>query len=61
MAIKRVVNIRITTPIKSMHVNPKTKGVYMGWITDANNVEHLFTDDGRYERHEIGKKNTKKK
>lgn len=35
--------------------------VYMGYIIDANNVTHLFTDDGRYVRSEIGKKDTTKK
>ena len=61
MPTKKEITIKIATPIKSMSVNPPQKMVYMGWIVDANNVTHLFTDDGRYERSEIGKKTTTKK
>ena len=61
MATKKEITIKIATPIKSISVNPKQKMVYMGWIVDANNVTHLFTDDGRYIRSEIGKKYTTKK
>ena len=61
MATKKQITIKIATPIKSISVNKPQKMVYMGWIVDANNVTHLFTDDGRYERVEIGKKTTIKK
>jgi len=49
MPRKKIVTIKIATPIKNISVNPKQKGVYMGYIVDANDNFHMFNDKGEYE------------
>ena len=62
MPRKKIVTIKIATPIRNISVNPKQKGVYMGYILDANNNFHMFNDQGEYlTLDEIGKKPIKKK